>query len=439
MRRCASARAWSARSPPRRGRSTCRTPSPTRPSPTCRRPARRSTTPSSACRSCGPAARSACSSSRTAPHRTYYDEEVEALQTTAMVLAEMIAVGELEGLARPGTLARPQAADHASPASASAKASALGHVVLHEPRVVVTALIAEDAEQRSAAARRGDRQPRLFVDDMLSRDDIARDRRAPRGARGLSDVRPRPRLGAAHARGDPQRPDRRGGGREGAERHPGPAAAPDRSVPARPAARFRRPRQPAAARADEQGARAVGAGTAARRDHRRAQHGGGGTARLRPRAGARPGARGGRPDQPRHHRRPGARHRHGRAGRQRRRRWSRTATRSSSTALAGEVHIRPTADVEAAYAEKVRFRAKRQEQYRLLRDKPAVTRDGQRIKLADECRPGGRPAASGRIRRGGHRPVPHRTAVHDRREDAEARRADGASTPTVLEAAGDRR
>src|SRR6188768_2498118 len=32
-------------------------------------------------------------------HRTYFDEEVEALQTTAMVLAEMIAVGELEGLA----------------------------------------------------------------------------------------------------------------------------------------------------------------------------------------------------------------------------------------------------------------------------------------------------------------------------------------------------
>src|SRR6478752_3930493 len=37
-------------------------------------------------------------------HRTYYDEEVEALQTTAMVLAEMIAVGELERLRKPGTL-----------------------------------------------------------------------------------------------------------------------------------------------------------------------------------------------------------------------------------------------------------------------------------------------------------------------------------------------
>src|SRR6476660_6920256 len=35
-------------------------------------------------------------------HRTYSEEEVEALQTTSMVLAEMIASGELSALARPG-------------------------------------------------------------------------------------------------------------------------------------------------------------------------------------------------------------------------------------------------------------------------------------------------------------------------------------------------
>ncbi len=45
--------------------------------------------------------------------------------------------------------------------------------------------------------------------------------------------------------------------------------------------------------------------------------------------------------------------------------------------VAGEVHIRPPPDVESAYAEKVRFRAKRQEQYRLLRDQPAETKDGR--------------------------------------------------------------
>ncbi len=38
--------------------------------------------------------------------RTYVEEEVEALQTTAMVLAEMIASGELSALAQPGARAR---------------------------------------------------------------------------------------------------------------------------------------------------------------------------------------------------------------------------------------------------------------------------------------------------------------------------------------------
>jgi phosphotransferase system enzyme I (PtsP) len=49
--------------------------------------------------------------------------------------------------------------------------------------------------------------------------------------------------------------------------------------------------------------------------------------------------------------------------------------------VAGEVHLRPSSEVESAYAEKVRFQARRQEQYRLLRDKPAVTRDGVRVTL----------------------------------------------------------
>jgi phosphotransferase system enzyme I (PtsP) len=49
--------------------------------------------------------------------------------------------------------------------------------------------------------------------------------------------------------------------------------------------------------------------------------------------------------------------------------------------VAGEVQVRPRPDVESAYAEKVRFRARRQEQYRLLRDKPTATKDGARVTL----------------------------------------------------------
>jgi phosphotransferase system, enzyme I, PtsP len=47
----------------------------------------------------------------------------------------------------------------------------------------------------------------------------------------------------------------------------------------------------------------------------------------------------------------------------------------------GEVHLRPSAEVIAAYADKVRFRARRQRQYEALRDQPAVTSDGARIGL----------------------------------------------------------
>ncbi len=47
----------------------------------------------------------------------------------------------------------------------------------------------------------------------------------------------------------------------------------------------------------------------------------------------------------------------------------------------GEVQIRPGPEIEAAYAEKARLRARRQEQYRALRDVPAVTRDGVAVGL----------------------------------------------------------
>jgi putative methionine-R-sulfoxide reductase with GAF domain len=81
--------------------------------------------------------------------RTYSEEEVEALQTTAMVLAEMIASGELSALARPG-------AEPAVRRSLRLQGSvlnegiALGHVVLHEPRVIITNFIADDVSKERA-------------------------------------------------------------------------------------------------------------------------------------------------------------------------------------------------------------------------------------------------------------------------------------------------
>src|SRR5207342_3902660 len=47
----------------------------------------------------------------------------------------------------------------------------------------------------------------------------------------------------------------------------------------------------------------------------------------------------------------------------------------------GDAHLRPSADMEAAYVERVRLRARRQQQYLALRDRPCVSKDGQAITL----------------------------------------------------------
>ena len=47
----------------------------------------------------------------------------------------------------------------------------------------------------------------------------------------------------------------------------------------------------------------------------------------------------------------------------------------------GAIHVRPNAEIRQAYAEKVRLYARRQARFARLRDKPAVTRDGMRVSL----------------------------------------------------------
>ena len=47
----------------------------------------------------------------------------------------------------------------------------------------------------------------------------------------------------------------------------------------------------------------------------------------------------------------------------------------------GSIYVRPSAEIESAYAERVRFRARRQAQYSALRDMPCVTKDGQPVEL----------------------------------------------------------
>ncbi|MCF6368736.1 phosphoenolpyruvate--protein phosphotransferase [Rhizobium halophilum] len=104
--------------------------------------------------------------------RTYREDEVEALETTAMVIAEMIATGELKKITKPGleldlTRAITIAGDGYN------EGIGLGHVVLHEPRVVVTNLLNDDADSEVRRLAESLGSLRVSIDDMLSRRDVA--------------------------------------------------------------------------------------------------------------------------------------------------------------------------------------------------------------------------------------------------------------------------
>ncbi|MCF3642191.1 phosphoenolpyruvate--protein phosphotransferase [Rhizobium sp. TRM95111] len=103
--------------------------------------------------------------------RTYREDEVEALETTAMVIAEMVATGELKKITKPGLeldLSRPVTIDGAS----FGEGIGLGYVVLHEPRIVVTNLLADDSEHELGRLAEALGSLRISIDDMLSRRDV---------------------------------------------------------------------------------------------------------------------------------------------------------------------------------------------------------------------------------------------------------------------------
>src|SRR5580693_382422 len=103
--------------------------------------------------------------------RTYSEEEVEALQTTAMVLAEMIASGELSALAPPGAEPAARRSVHLT-GRTLADGIALGHVVLHEPRVVVTNYIADDIPKELKHLESAVETLRTQLDELLEHGDV---------------------------------------------------------------------------------------------------------------------------------------------------------------------------------------------------------------------------------------------------------------------------
>ena len=114
--------------------------------------------------------------------RHYTEEEEEALQTTAMVLAEVIAAGELREVATEVAADVAHVRSHHLKGDSLAEGVALGHVVLHEPRVVIQNLIAENVPQEKQRLEDAVAQLRAHVDELLDGSD------AQRGATEYSDV-----------------------------------------------------------------------------------------------------------------------------------------------------------------------------------------------------------------------------------------------------------
>lgn len=104
--------------------------------------------------------------------RLYSDEEIESLQTTAMIMAEMIAAGGLKSLARPGASIGLDRPIHGVGVSL-ADGVGLGHAVLHEPRVAITNLIAENPAAEVKRLEDAIAQMRASIDELIERGDVA--------------------------------------------------------------------------------------------------------------------------------------------------------------------------------------------------------------------------------------------------------------------------
>ncbi len=100
------------------------------------------------------------------------DEEVEALETAAMVLSDLVAAGELKGLAQQGT-----EIDQMRPISLTglklSPGIGIGKVVLHEPRVVVENLFGDDENAELKRLAEAIRRLRRSVDAMLQHNNIS--------------------------------------------------------------------------------------------------------------------------------------------------------------------------------------------------------------------------------------------------------------------------
>ena len=312
-------------------------------------------------------------------HKEYSDEDVEVLQTTAMVLAEHLVSGAVAGANTGAEFSR--AVGHVVRGQPLSEGLALGHVVLHEARVVVTELESKDPDEENRRLEAAVEELKASIDEMLEQGELA--------ATGEHrDVLEAYRM-FAHDRGWLRRM------KEAIKRGMTAEAAVERVQNDTRARMLRqadsywrerlrdldelsdrllrilsgRPRAHAGAanllHDTVLVARTMGAADLLDYDRSRLRglvledSGGQSHVAIVAKAlgiAAVGNARGvmERVDQ---------------------------GNPIIVDAESGEVHIRPSSEVIAAYGDKARFRARRHRKYRALRDRPALTKDGQRIEL----------------------------------------------------------
>lgn len=105
--------------------------------------------------------------------RVYTDGEVEGLEAIALVLAETIAATELQALSKSGTMLAAKRPLHLHGLSLS-DAIGLGHVVLHVPRVAISQLVASDIDQEIKRLNQALSDLLANIDEILNREDLDR-------------------------------------------------------------------------------------------------------------------------------------------------------------------------------------------------------------------------------------------------------------------------
>lgn len=105
--------------------------------------------------------------------KEYSDDDVETLQATAMVVAEHLVSGAVANAEADAEISRSLAA--VIKGEVLSEGIALGHVVLHEPRIVVTKLMAEDPAKEMARLEAAIQELRAALDEMLGQENLAID------------------------------------------------------------------------------------------------------------------------------------------------------------------------------------------------------------------------------------------------------------------------